>query len=195
MPIGRIADLAYPLTLQQFMDAVGISMKGQPSDEMLAAHGFFWADTVAPPAPSAPYKAVTGPVVALVSGKYVEQYAERDMANGEMVVAVDTEKSRRLGGGAPISGKTYQVDALSLATINGMLHAASLSLGGLIPWGAPYDRRIADDNTVTTFTTAIDAITFAAAIGAWFGNTTLYARTLKDRALTGEKFDYTTGWP
>lgn len=195
MAIGRITPLTYPVSLREFRDITNVSVEGRPSDALLAAHGFFWADDVTQPTPSAPYKVITGPTVALVNGAYVEQYAERDMTVDELRGAIEAWKGQRLLNGAPFGDKTYAVDALSLATINGMLHAASLAIQGIMNWAPPFNQRIADDNTVTVFDLPADAITFAAAVGAWFGSVVLYARTLKDRALAGEKFDFTTGWP
>lgn len=171
------------------------SWGSDPDAAFLETMGLAKVVQTSAPTPSSAVKAVYRTAPTFAGGVWTEQWAERNKTASELVSAINKEKTARLDEGAPYDGKRYQVDAESLANIGGMLHAASLALQNMMEWGAPYNQRIAVDNTVTTFATPLAAIAFAAAVGAWYGSTVLYARTLKDAALEGGTPDYTTGWP
>ncbi len=117
--------------------------------------------------------------------------------------SVDFYKANRFATGYldAGSGKHFAVDTDNRTDLAAIVAFAQLAGASQAVWGSPWNTKIAVDGSTITFNTAADAISFAASLGAWYGNTTLHAPTLKAQiaALTTiaevNNFDITQGWP
>lgn len=125
MPIGRIADLAYPITPKQFRDEANVSCDDNPAQSLLLAHGYTQVEATAPPAIREDQRLV-GPTMALVGSDYLEVWGVRNMTADERAFAADamaarSEEARLRRTVAEMQAKGDRVGAIEFMIKKGLI--------------------------------------------------------------------------
>lgn len=125
MPIGRIADLAYPISPKQFRDEANVSCDDNPAQSLLLAHGYTLVEATTPPTIRDDQRLV-GPTMALVGADYLEVWGVRNLTTEERaaaanVMAARSEDARLRRKVAEMQAKGDRVEAIEFMIKKGLI--------------------------------------------------------------------------